>query len=90
MFALKNFRPLHYFLGFEVTKNQVGLLLCQSKYTKDILVKANMQDSKPCNTPFATDTKLYPEDVEKLEHPLYKSLIGALHYLTLTRPDISF
>lgn len=50
-----------------------------------------MQDSKPCTTPFGTDTKLYLEDSDKFEHPsLFRSLLGALQCLTLNKPDISF
>lgn len=45
--ALKILGLLHYFLGFEVIKTQVGLHMRWSKYARDLLVKTNMQDSKP-------------------------------------------
>lgn len=39
------------------------------KYAKDLLLKDNMLESKPCATLFATKTKIYLEYNEKFEHP---------------------
>ena len=52
-----------------------------------------MMNCKPMNTPMSTTEKLTvyegdslgPEDSTK-----YRSMVGALQYVTLTRPDISF
>lgn len=50
-----------------------------------------MHEFKPCSTPFATDSKLFPEDSDKFDQPLlFRSLKGALQYLILTGPDISY
>lgn len=50
-----------------------------------------MQDSKHCSTPFAIDIELHFEDNGRFEHlSLNRSIIRALQYLTLTRPDIFF
>ncbi|XP_031264846.1 secreted RxLR effector protein 161-like [Pistacia vera] len=50
-----------------------------------------MQDAHPCPTPMAAGTKLFSSDSELFKDPtLYRSTIGALQYVTLTRPDISF
>ncbi|XP_031261138.1 uncharacterized protein LOC116119335 [Pistacia vera] len=50
-----------------------------------------MQDAYSCSTPMAAGTKLSATDSELFKDPsLYRSTIGALQYLTLTRPDISF
>lgn len=69
------------------TKNQ----LSQTKYARDIQTKANMQDCKPCITPSGTNTELFPKDSEPFDQPsLYRSLIGGLQYLTLTRPDLFY
>lgn len=42
LFALKDLGSLYFFFGFELTRNSIGLHLCQTKYAKNILVKANM------------------------------------------------
>jgi histone deacetylase 1/2 len=92
-FALKDLGDLHYFLGIEVNKINNGLVMTQSKYSKDVLRRTGMLNCKPCHTPMATSEKLSayegtplgPEDSTR-----FRSVVGALQYLTLTRPDISF
>ncbi|XP_044511268.1 secreted RxLR effector protein 161-like isoform X1 [Mangifera indica] len=50
-----------------------------------------MQDSKSYKTPMAANTKLFIGDSEPYSDPTqYRSTIGALQYLTMTRPDLSF
>jgi len=92
-FALKDLGELHYFLGIEVKKTETGILLSQEKYISDLLKRAGMMNCKPMNTPMSTTEKLTvyegdslgPEDSTKC-----RSMVGALQYVTLTRPDISF
>ncbi|KAL5713883.1 Beta-galactosidase 8 [Ranunculus cassubicifolius] len=90
-FALKNLGPIHFFLGLEVKRNSTTLLLHQTKYVLDLLSKHNMLLAKPASTPMSTSIKLDNESGDPLEDPTpYRSLVGALQYLTWTRPDISF
>lgn len=50
-----------------------------------------MANAKPTSTPIALGQKLCLNDSPLFEHPtMYRSTIGALQYLTMTRPDISF
>ncbi|XP_031269935.1 zinc finger BED domain-containing protein RICESLEEPER 2-like [Pistacia vera] len=50
-----------------------------------------MQDAHSCSIPMTAGTKLSSTDNELFKDPsLYGSTIGALQYLTLIRPDISF
>jgi hypothetical protein len=92
-FTLKDLGPLHFFLGIEVTRTAAGLYLSQKQYTADLIQRAGMQSCKPASTPLACSTKLSAfegtplstEDASK-----YRSIVGALQYLTLTRPDISY
>lgn len=64
-----------------------GFLLGQQKYLNDLLHKTGMVECHPCNTPI----KLTDFAGEAFSNPLlYRSTIGALQYLTLTRPDIAF
>jgi hypothetical protein len=63
----------------------------QSKYTKDILKKFKMDDSKPLSTPMSTTTALdADEDGESMDQKEYRSMIGSLLYLTATRLEIQF
>lgn len=51
-FAIKDLGKLNYFLGLEVTYTSSGLFLSRAKYAKDILLKANLLDSKPVSIPW--------------------------------------
>lgn len=50
-----------------------------------------MQHAKPISSPMVSSEKLSKFDGEKILDPIeYRSVVGALQYLTFTRPDISF
>ena len=50
-----------------------------------------MIDAKSCPTPMCSSNKLVRNKGVLFEHPsFYRSLIGGLQYLTLSRPDIAF
>ena len=92
-FALKDLGDLHYFLGIEVKKVKDGIVLSQEKCVSDVLKRAGMMNCKVSNMPLSTSVKLSKEEGEPLsaeESTNYRSVVGALQYLTLTRPDISF
>uniref|UniRef100_A0A2N9J6E2 Integrase catalytic domain-containing protein n=1 Tax=Fagus sylvatica TaxID=28930 RepID=A0A2N9J6E2_FAGSY len=91
VFDIKDLGTLHYFLGIQVTRTPENLLLTQTKYASDLLIKHHMVDSKPAKTPCSPNTRLSLHEGDILSDPHgYRSLVGALHYLTFTRPDISF
>ena len=78
-------------MGIVVSRNSIGLFLSQHKYDTEILDKANMSQCKPTSTPVHTSGKLCTDASSPYDGPtLYRSLAGALQYLTFTRPDISF
>lgn len=82
---------LHHFLGITVKRDVSGLLLHQHKYAAEILHRANMSYCNPCLTPIDTKQKLSVNTSPPVSDPtLYRSLAGALQYLTFTRPDIAF
>ena len=92
-FALKDLGDLHYFLGIEVKKVRNGIVLTQHKYANDLLKKTGMVDCKPMSTPLSTSEKLSLHEGSLLgpdDATQYRSIVGALQYLTLTRPDIAF
>lgn len=82
---------LRYFLGLEIQRTIEGILVTQTKYVCDLLSKYGMIGAKPCASPISLhppttdDTPCSQEDVQS-----YQTIIGSLHYLTFSRPDIAF
>lgn len=89
-FKMKDLGPLHYFLGVEVAHDHHGLFLSQTKYITDLLDRSDMIGYKPVSS-LASSVKLSPSDGLPLTNPTnFRSIVGALLYVSLTRPDISF
>jgi histone deacetylase 1/2 len=92
-FALKDLGDLHYFLGIEVKRSNGALILSQGRYATDILKRSAMDKCKPIDTPLCSTEKLSAIEGSTLgvdDATKYRSVVGALQYLTLKRPDISF
>ena len=91
VFDLKDLGSLHYFLGLQITRTSSRLYINQSKYAEDLLKKHNMLYCKPASSPSCPNVRLSVHDGDLLPDPhAYKSMVGALHYLTFIRLDISF
>ncbi|XP_075655127.1 uncharacterized protein LOC142625334 [Castanea sativa] len=88
-FELKDLGNLHYFLGLQITHTSKGLFLNQSKYAQDLLLKHNMLSAKAAKIPCASNLVLAEGSLLANPH-VYRSMVGSLHYLTFTRPDLSF
>jgi hypothetical protein len=90
-FQMSMMGELTFFLGIQVKQMKQGTFIHQAKYTKDLMKKFNMVELKPVSTPMGTTTSLGPvEDDEAIDQRKYRSMIGSLLYLTVTRPDIQF
>ncbi|GJW73239.1 retrovirus-related pol polyprotein from transposon TNT 1-94 [Tanacetum coccineum] len=89
-FAIKDLGDLSYFLGLEVSYTNDGLFLSQAKYATDVLTRAALLDSKPVSTPLAANEVFVTGGSLFANPTLYRSLVGALQYLTITRPDLSY
>nr|GEY48519.1 ribonuclease H-like domain-containing protein [Tanacetum cinerariifolium] len=89
-FTMTDLGSLNYFLGISAQRTKVGLFLFQSKFVEEILERAHMQHCNPCKTPVDTESKLGSNGDSVSDLTLYRSLAGALQYLTFTRPDISY
>ncbi|XP_071727751.1 uncharacterized mitochondrial protein AtMg00810-like [Rutidosis leptorrhynchoides] len=62
----------------------------QRQYATEIIERANMSTCHPCRTPVEPGAKLTAHGPPVKNPTLYRSLAGALQYLTFTRPDISY
>ncbi|KAM1466444.1 hypothetical protein ACFX2I_031643 [Malus domestica] len=90
-FDMKDLGLLRYFLGLEIEYHSQGLFVHQSKYVKDLLHKTAMSDCKYCVTPSYPNHKLLKHSSPPYKDPTtYRSIVGALQYLTFTRPDIAY
>jgi len=89
-FSMTDMGELHHFLGMTVSSTSDGILLNQRQYMLDLLDRAGMSDCKPCSTPVDTQSKLSADGPPVADPSSYRSLAGALQYLTFTRPDIAY
>jgi len=88
---MKDLGPLSYFLGIAVIRHTGGLFLSRKKYVAEIIDRADMSLCKPSPTLVDTKSKLGATTSKPIEDPsLYRRLVGALQYLTFTRPDITY
>jgi histone deacetylase 1/2 len=92
-FSIKDLGDLHFFLGIEVKKISDGLLLTQEKYVTDLLARAHMSGCTSLPMPLSSTEQLSLMEGMPLgseDNTQYRSIVGALQYLTLTRPDLAF
>ena len=90
-FEMKDLGHLSYFLGLEITHSTDGLYITQAKYASELFSQAGLTDSKTVDTPVEFNAHLTPSGEKPLSNLfLYKSLVGSLVYLIVTRPDISY
>jgi hypothetical protein len=92
-FTIKDLGRLHYFLGIEVNYSPSGLVLSQKKYITELLTKTNMLNCRSVSTPMSSSEKVSRHDGAPLSTNVvtnFHSTVGALQYLMMTRPNLSF
>jgi hypothetical protein len=86
MFEMKDLGEIHYCLGLEIWREDNKTMVTQSKYTREILERFNMNECKTVSTPLEHNAKLSSVDETKEANgTLYRQLVGSLTYLTTTR-----
>jgi len=82
---------LSYFLGIKFKETEVGVVMHQSKYTTDMLVRFQMSNCNPAATPVETGLLMSLNDEGELaDATLYRQIVGSLRYLCNTRPNIAY
>ncbi|KAL0553717.1 hypothetical protein IC582_007621 [Cucumis melo] len=67
------------------------MFLSQAKYITDLLQKTKMIEAKPISTLMVSGQLVSAHQGENFHDVyLYRSTVGALHYATLTHPEISY
>nr|GEW75630.1 hypothetical protein [Tanacetum cinerariifolium] len=78
-----------FFLGLQVYQSPCGIFINQSNYVLKILKKYEMESCDPVGTPMEIkDTLDLDQNGTPVDATKYRSMIGALMYLTSSRPDI--
>ncbi|GKA92000.1 retrovirus-related pol polyprotein from transposon TNT 1-94 [Tanacetum coccineum] len=87
-FEMSMMGELKFFLGIQIHQSPRGIFINQAKYAQEILIKHGMTSCDSIGTPMATkhlDADLSGTPVDQTK---YHSMVGALMYLTTSRPDI--
>jgi hypothetical protein len=64
-FEMKDLGELHYYLGLEIWREDGKTMVTESKYTREILERFNMQECKATSTPLDQNVKLSSVDETK-------------------------
>ncbi|KAE8664695.1 Rubisco accumulation factor 1 [Hibiscus syriacus] len=90
-FSLKDLGLLKFFLGIEVYYDSNGLVLNQQKYVLDLLQRSGYAKAKELPTHMVTQCKLSAANGTLIDEVANnRSIVGALQYVVITRPDISY
>nr|GEX94015.1 hypothetical protein [Tanacetum cinerariifolium] len=77
--------------GLQVKQKDDRIFISQDKYVADILKKFDFTTVKTASTLIEPNKELIKDaEAEDVDVHLYRSMIGALMYLTASRPDIMF
>ncbi|XP_019168829.1 PREDICTED: uncharacterized protein LOC109164734 [Ipomoea nil] len=89
-FKIRDLGSPGFFLGIETVSSTSGMFLSQRRYMTDLLGRSGMVDCKPLTMPAAV-TKTATPSAQLYDNPTqYRRIVGALQYLTITRPDLSY
>nr|GEV78101.1 retrovirus-related Pol polyprotein from transposon TNT 1-94 [Tanacetum cinerariifolium] len=88
-FEMSMLREMTFFLGLQVNQTPSGIFINQPKYVHEILKKYGLNTYDIIGTPMDIKYKLDLDQIEtSVDATKYRSMIGALMYLTSSRPNI--
>ncbi|GKB63540.1 retrovirus-related pol polyprotein from transposon TNT 1-94 [Tanacetum coccineum] len=87
-FEMSMIGELKFFLGIQIHQSPRGIFINQAKYAQEILITHGMTSCDSIGTPMAT--KHLDVDLSRtlIDQTKYRSMVGALMYLTTSRPYI--
>ncbi|GKB59910.1 ribonuclease H-like domain-containing protein [Tanacetum coccineum] len=88
--SMTNLGPLNYYMDNSITRTTKGMILCKKKYAVEVLKCARMPNCHSNRTSIDTESKLGADSTLISDLTLYRSLDGALQYLTFAKPDLSY
>ena len=82
---------LIFFFGLQIKQTKKKISITQSKYTRELLKRFGMENSKVIGTPMSPSCKLdKDEEGKSVDLKFYRDMIGSLLYVTASRSDIMF
>ncbi|GJU43187.1 retrovirus-related pol polyprotein from transposon TNT 1-94 [Tanacetum coccineum] len=87
-FEMSMMGDLRFFLGIQIYQSPCSIFINQAKYAQEILKKHGMTSCDSIGTPMATKTLDADLSRTPIKQMKYHSMVGALMYLTASRPDI--
>ncbi|KAL0544577.1 hypothetical protein IC582_019694 [Cucumis melo] len=88
-FHTKDLVQLKYFFSIEVMRSKKDIYLFQRKYVLDLLFDKGKLGAKPSGTPMMSNQQLVKDELCK-DPERYRSLVGKLNNLTMTRLGIAY
>lgn len=90
-FSMTDLGDLSFFLDISVQHDSDGLHLSQRQYAIDLLQHTGMVECHSTSAPIDTQAKLSATAGSAVANPSeYRSIAGALQYMTLTHPDLAY
>ena len=93
-YSLKSLGIPKYMVGMQLDYPIGKITVCQTRYIQDVAKRFNMKDTPRVTTPACPSLKLTKigertNESPRVDSTKYRSLVGALMYAVMTRPDIS-
>ena len=96
-YAITDQGELRDILGVQIHRKGTSILINQERFIEKILKSFSMDTCNPTKLPCASDLKLVKgmeasteEEKKQMATIPYRSLVGSILYLQLTRPDIAY
>ena len=90
-FEMSDLGLLRQFLELEISQDYDGIMVTQSKYIADLLIKFKMDYCKESPFPLLSGISLEEgKSTPPIDSTIYRQLNGSFLYLTHSRPDISY